>query len=311
MTKVAWPEMRSRNYDPSLATGAIASGGNIGTMIPPSVSFVIYGILTEQSIGRLFISGIVPGIVMALLFIGTITIIARLRPNLGPPGPSCSIKEKLLALKGIWAILLLFFLVIGGMYTGIFTATEAAGVGALGALIIGAALRRFTWQSIIIAFRSTVLTTSMAFFLLIGGRLFSNFIALSQIPMIAAETLITSGLSPLGFIVAILFVFLLLGCVMPSWPVMVLMVPVVFPMVIALGYDPIWFGVMMVLMAEFGAITPPVGINVYVVAGAAPDVPMGAIFRGIVPFLIALVVLTAILIAFPDIALFLPGLMMG
>ena len=311
MTTVALPEMRKRNYDPALATGAIASGGNIGTLIPPSVAFVIYGIIAEQSIGRLFIAGIVPGVLMAALFIGTISIIAHRNPKLAPPGPISSIKEKLLAFKGVWVIILLFILVIGGIYTGIFTVTEIAGVGALGALIIGLALRRFTRQSLARSFRETIVITCMAFLLFMGGRIFGILIATSEIPFIAAEFIMGSGLSTLAILLVILLIFLILGCVMPGWPVMILMVPIIFPAVIALGWDPIWFGVMMVLMSEFGAITPPVGINVYVVAGVARDIPMSTVFRGTIPFLCALTILTVLLIAFPSIALFLPNLMMG
>lgn len=311
MATVALPEMKRYKYEPGLATGCCAAGGIIGTMIPPSIAFVIYGILTQQSIGRLFIAGIVPGVLMTVFFIATITLRCWRNPQMGPPGPRSSAREKLASLKLVWSTLVLFLFVMGGIYTGIFTAIEAGGMGAIGALVIGAVMRRFTMAGFIKALRSTITVSGMVFLLFIGATIFAKFVALSRLPFVMADYITGSGLPQLLVIILIIFIFLVLGMVMPSYPVMILIVPIVFPAVEAMGYDPIWFGVMMVLMTEIGALTPPVAIDVFAVAGVAKDVPMNTIYRGVTPFIFALIIVAALLVAFPQIAIFLPTLMKG
>ena len=311
MGTVALPEMKRYKYLPSLATGCVAAGGTIGTLIPPSVTFIIYGILTEQSIGRLFIAGICPGLLMASLFIISIYVRSRLSPNLGPVGPKTSLIEKMVSLKGVWGILLLFLLVIGGIYMGIFSPSEAAGIGAFGALVISLARRGITRRGFTEALLDTGKITSMTFLLFIGATIFSSFLAVSRVPLVVADYVSGLPLPPLLILGVILFVYFALGCVIPSWPVLIMITPIFFPAVIALGFDPIWFGVLLVIMCEMGALTPPVGINVYVVAGVAPDTPMSTIFRGVLPFLLMQIICVGLLIAFPQIALFLPNLMKG
>jgi tripartite ATP-independent transporter DctM subunit len=308
---VSLPEMKRYKYNHAFAAAATAAGGIIGTMIPPSLAFIIYGIIAEESIGRLFIAGIVPGLMITLAFIATITIMCLRNPNLGPAAPAVTMKERFGALQGIWPILILFVLVIGGLYMGLFTATEAGGIGASGALIIGLAMRRFSKQSFVGALRATIVTTGMVLLLMIGASVFSSFIAISRLPAVLANFIATSGFPSVAVILIIIGVFFVLGMVMTSYAILIIITPIVLPTVLALGYDPIWLGVLLVLQTEIGALTPPVAINIFAVAGLDREIPMGSIYRAIWPFVGALLVVTAILIAFPQIALFLPKLMKG
>lgn len=308
---VSLPEMKKYNYDPSLATGCIAAGGTLGILIPPSIAFVFYGFMTSESVGRLFIAGIFPGVLLSALFMFLIWAMCRWRPWLGPPAPRASWKERMVALRGGWAMLLLFLLVIGGIYLGVFTPTEGGGVGAAGAFIIALIKRQLTWQAFLSSLGSTLVITAMVFILLIGAYIFGAFIAVSKLPFVLSDMASGSAMPPLVILIGILIVYLVLGAVSDILSAFVLTLPIVFPVAVALGYDPIWFGVILVIMVQMGLITPPIGLDVFVVGGIAKDIPMDTIFRGVFPFVGAMFVCIAILIAFPQIATFLPSMMKG
>jgi len=309
MGEVALPEMKRYKYDDRLATGCIAAGGSIGIMIPPSVVLIIYGILTEQSIGKLFLAGFIPGLLEAIFYIIVIYILTTRNPLMGPPGPVTSFREKIVSLKGTWAVLALFLLVIGGIYTGIFSPNEAGAVGAFGALVYALARRRLTWQSFVESLLGAGRITAMAFLILIGAMIFGYFLTVTRLPFALAD--VVSGLPMNRYIIlsAILLVYVFLGCIMEVLGMVILVVPIFFPVVIALGFDPIWFGILTVRTVEIGQITPPVGINVYVIKGVAKDVSLETIFRGIIPFFLGDICLLVLLVAVPQLSLFLPGLM--
>jgi tripartite ATP-independent transporter DctM subunit len=309
MGTIALPEMRRYKYDDGMACGAIAAGGSIGILIPPSIAFIIYASLTEESIGRLFIAGVIPGLMEAVFYIFTIYIICKIKPAMGPPGPSSTLREKIVSLKDTWGILVLFFLVIGGIYGGIFTPTEAAGVGAFGAFLLGIIRRKLTFGKILDSLAEASKNTAMLMLMLVGADIFGYFLTMSQIPFILAEFVVGLPVPPAVTMWAVLCVYIILGCVMPIIPAIILTVPIFFPVVTGLGYDPIWFGVIVVTMAEMGQITPPVGINVFVLAGVAKDVPLTKIFRGIFPFVIADIARVILIFFFPALALWLPSLM--
>ena len=309
MGSVALPEMRKYKYDPGFAVGSIAAGGTLGILIPPSMAFILYGIITEQSIGKLFLAGIFPGLLEIVLYFITIYILAKHNPSLGPRGPKTSWREKLTALKGFWAVAILFLLVMGGIYTGIFTPTEAAAVGAFGAFAIALGRRRLTRDNVITSFRNTLRTTGMIFIMIIGATVFSYFLATSGLTIVLADFLAGLPFSPLVILISILFLFLILGCILHAFSLLLIMVPILYPVILSLGIDPIWFGVLTVIMIEMGLITPPIGMNVFIMSGVARDVPMYTIFRGILPFFLADIIHVALLVAFPQIALFLPNIM--
>ena len=301
----ALPEMRRYKYNPSLATASVAAGDS-GHPDPPSMGFVLYGLITEQSIGKLLISGILPGILLALLFVIAISIWTKLDPAAGPRGPKSSWREKVMALKDVWAVLLLFIIVIGGIYSGVFNATEAAGVGTFCAFLIALVRRKLTKENIVTSFRSTLVTTGMIFLLIICAQIFSYFVAVSRLSSALAGFIGGLALPPLGILIAILILYVILGCIMEVFSAMLITMPILFPLVVSLGYDPIWFGVITVIMLEMGLITPPVGMNVFVIAGIARNVPMYTIFKGVWPFVLAMAICIVLLIVFPQIALFLP-----
>ena len=309
MGTLALPEMRRYKYDDGLACGCVAAGGSIGILIPPSIAFIIYAGLTEESIGKLFIAGIIPGIMEAVFYMITIYILCKVKPELGPPGPSSTLKEKILSLKDTWGILVLFILVMGGIYGGIFTPTEAAGVGAFGAIVLGFIKKKLNRQKILTALADASKNTAMLLLMLVGAHVFSYFLTMTQIPFMLSDFVVALPVPKYVMVWAILFVYIILGCIMPIIPAIILTVPIFLPVVTGLGYDPIWFGVIVVTMAEMGQITPPVGINVFAISGVAKDVPLGTIFRGIFPFLVADLVRVALVFAFPWLALFLPSLM--
>ena len=309
MGTVALPEMKKYKYDSALATGCIAAGGSIGILIPPSIAFIIYASLTEESIGKLFMAGVIPGIMEAVLYMLTIYVLCKINPRLGPPGPSSTWSDKFLSLKDTWGILVLFVLVIGGIYAGIFTPTEAAGVGAFGALILGFVKRKLTKEKILTSLADASRNTAMLLLMLIGADIFSYFLTMSQIPFLLSDFVVALPVPKAAMIGAILVVYVILGCIMPIIPAIVLTIPIFLPVVTGLGYNPIWFGVIVVTMAEMGQITPPVGINVFALAGVAKDVPLGTIFKGIFPFLVADVVRVLLIFFFPAFALWLPSLM--
>jgi len=308
--RVAMPEMRKYKYHASLATGAIAAGGSIGILIPPSVILIIYGIITEQSIGKLFLAGFIPGILEALFYIVTIAILTRRNPSLGPPGPRATGKEKLLSLVKVWEVVVLFLVVIGGIYTGVFTPTEAAGVGAFGTLCFALMRRKMTWEKFKLSLSGTINTTGMLFLIVMGAMLLGYFFSVSRLPFELAT--VASGLPVNRYIilVLILLVVLLLGCIMDSMAIVLLTIPVFYPIILKLGFDPIWFGILVVRVTEMGLITPPVGLNVYIIQGITGE-RMETVFKGVVPFIIADICEIILLILIPQLSLFLPGLMMG
>ena len=308
MGMVALPEMRKYDYDLSLATGAIAAGGTLGILIPPSVVLIIYGIQTEQSIGQLFVAGILPGILLSSLFIAAIIFMSLRNRNLGPQGPRTTFKEKIAALPGALEAALLFGLVMGGLLAGWFTPTEAGGVGALGALIIGLARRKIGFRDIGRAAMETALVVAMLFMILAGAMLFGKFLAVSRIPSELAQWAVSLPVPRVVVLVLVMAIYAVGGCIMDALSFLLVTISVFFPMVVQLGYDPIWFGVIVVILLEMGAITPPVGINVYVIKGVAQDVDLGLIFKGILPFFVAMIVCVAILMLCPSIALVLPRL---
>lgn len=308
MGTVALPEMKKYHYDEALATGTIAAGGTLGILIPPSVVLILYGIQTEQSIGKLFVAGILPGILLSLLFIITIYIQCRLNPELGPKGPRKSLMEKMLSLPGTLEPLILFIFVMWGLLVGWFTPTEAGGMGAIGALAIGLFRRNLDWKGLWTAASETTRVVAMLFMILAGAMIFGRFLAVTRIPTELAEWVITLHVSRVVILSLVLIIYMVGGCIMDALSFLLVTISVFFPMILKLGYDPIWFGVIIVILLEMGAITPPVGINAYVIKGVAKDVRLEVVFKGIIPFFISMIVCLAILIIFPQIALFLPGL---
>lgn len=309
MGTVALPEMKKYKYDPTLATGAISAGGTIGILIPPSIVLVIYGILTETPIGTLFIAGVIPGILEALFYIATIYILCKRNPALGPPGPPTTMTEKIVSLKGTWTILVLFTVVIGGIYLGVFSPTEAAGIGAAGALSLALLRKRISWGGFKDSLSDTLKTSGMIFTILIGAMIFGYFLAVTRLPFELASAVSELNVGRYYILAAILVVYLILGCMMVPMAMLILTLPIVFPLIVDQGFNPIWFGIITVRIFEIAQITPPVGINVFVIKGVADDVSMGTIYKGIFPFFIADLLHLALLIAFPQIVLFLPGLM--
>lgn len=308
--KVAMPEMKKYKYDSALATGAIAAGGSIGILIPPSVILIIYGIITEQSIGKLFLAGFIPGLLEAVFYIITIIIITRINPALGPRGPRASMNERMLSLFKVWEVLVLFVVVIGGIYLGVFTPTEAAGVGAFGTFCFVIYRKKLTWESFKSSLLQTTKTTGMLFMVVMGAMILGYFFSVSRLPFELATWV--GGLTVNRYVVLVLILVAVgvLGCLMDSMAIVLLTVPVFYPLVQNLGFDPIWFGILVVRVTEMGLITPPVGLNVYIIHGIT-RVPMGTIFKGVIPFLIADILEIMLLIAIPEITLFLPGLMDG
>ena len=309
MGRVALPQMRRFNYDDRLATGCIAAGGTLGILIPPSTGFVLYAILTEESIGRLFMAGVLPGLMLTALFVLTIYVMTRLRPSLGPAGPVFSLRERLLALRRATPIVGIIAVTIGGIYGGVFTPVEAAGVGAFLALAVALVRRSLDLERFKQVLLQSMRTTATSFLILIGAHIFIPFMALSGIPRELAGFLIGLNLGDLGILVVILAAYVVLGTFLEGFAILVLTLPIVFPLIVELGFSPIWFGVVMVIVLEMGLISPPVGVNVFVVKGIAEDVPMRHIFIGILPFWLAMIVALAILVAVPEIALILPNTM--
>ncbi len=308
--KVSLPEMKRYNYDAALATGSIAAGGTLDIMIPPSVMMIIYALLTAQSIGKLFIAGFVPGIILALFYLSIIYILCKRNPLLGPRGPAVSLKTKLASFKGLWATLLLFIIVIGGLYAGVFTPTEAGGAGAFGAFIFGIIQRKLNWQNFKESLGDAGKTTAMIFVIILGAMIFNYFLAMSRLPFSIAS--IVGGLEVNRYLVlaGILVLYIILGALMDEMAMVLLTVPIFYPVVLTLGFDPIWFGIIIIMMCVFGMIAPPVGMIVFVLKGIAPDIPIFTIYRGALPFFLAAAVLVVLMVAFPQIILLLPSLMM-
>ena len=308
--KVAMPEMKKYKYDPSLATGSIAAGGSIGILIPPSVILIIYGIITEQSIGKLFLAGFIPGILEAVFYILTIVILTKRRPELGPPGPRTTFNDKLFALLKTWEVMVLFIVVIGGIYLGVFTPIEAAGVGAFGTFIFSITRGKMSWQTLKSSLLSTANTTGMLFLIVLGAMILGYFFSVSRLPFELASWVGGWPVNRYVVLLMILAVVGVLGCIMDSMAIVLLTIPVFYPMIEQLGFDPIWFGILVVRVTEMGLITPPVGLNVYIIQGITGE-SMGTIFKGVIPFIVADVCEIILLILVPQLSLFLPGLMAG
>lgn len=310
MGTIALPEMKRFHYAPKLATGVVAAGGTLGFLIPPSLGFVVYGMLTEQSIGKLLIAGILPGILLSAAYIAIIIIEVKMDSRLAPMTPGgVSWKEKALALSGVWETLLVFLLVMGGIYLGFINPTEAGAIGATALFVIVLLKRRLTVNNLFTSLLEAVRISVMVLFLVAGANVFSYFLALSTIPTAVSTWMAELQVSPYVIFAIIVSIYLVLGCFLDAISMMVLTMPVIFPVVTALGFDPIYFGVICVLMMEAGLITPPVGLNVYTLAGVAKDVPMEDIFRGALPFLFSIIAAVIVITIFPKIALFLPSMM--
>lgn len=311
MGKVSIAEMERFKYDSRLSTGVVAAGGTLGILIPPSTGFVIYAILVEQSIGRLFLAGILPGLLLAGMFILTVTLLTTLKPELGPPGPKTSMRQKSKAFLGAVPIVGITLLTIGGIYGGFFSPVEAAAVGAALVIVTGAFMGHLTPVGLWRASKETVITTSTVMLIVMSASLINPFLALSHIPQVAGDFLTSLPLPPMGILILILLTYVVLGCFLDSLAMLVLTLPIFFPVIVNYGFDPIWFGVLIVLTLEMGLISPPVGMNVFIVKSVAKHVPLGTIFLGVVPFLIAMVITLAILIAFPQISLIIPNTMIN
>ena len=306
---VAYPEMRRHGYPKSFAAGVIAAGGTLGIMIPPSTVLAVYGIITQQDIGKLFIAGVIPGILATLMYMATVTIIGYVRPGFLPETSKAPWSERLAALRDVWATLLLFAFVIGGLYGGLFTATEAGGMGAAGAFLIGVVRGRLDRDGVKRALLEATRTSAAVFTILIGALLFGYFLTITQVPQRVTEMLTGLGIGRYGVLAVIMLMYLVLGCLMDAMAMIILTVPIVFPVIIALGFDPIWFGIIIVMTVELGLIHPPVGMNVFVIKSMVKEVDFTTIFKGVLPFVATDILRLIILIAFPILALWLPARM--
>ncbi|MBK7654527.1 MAG: TRAP transporter large permease [Betaproteobacteria bacterium] len=309
MSKVAYPSMKKLGYSDSLSTGVMAAGGTLGIMIPPSTIMVIYGIITETNIGKLFAAGVIPGVLTALLMMASIVWMTGRDPEHAPAGERTSWPDRWKALRGIWGVVLLVIVVLGGIYGGVFTATEGAGFGAAGAFLFALARRRLTWAVLYQVLVESARTTGMLFTLLIAATMFANFVNFTTMPGDLKDWITHLGLSPTMIIVAMMFIYIVLGTVMEELTMVLLTIPLFFPIVTSLGFDPVWFGVLIVMIVQIGLISPPVGMNLFVLNSLLPNVGLGAIFRGCWPFVVVMIGVLGLLITFPGLSLWLPSLM--
>ena len=309
MAKVCYPPMKKFGYSDALATGSIAAGGTLGILIPPSTLMVIYGIMTETSIGALFAAGMLPGLLATLLLLVAVRYVTWRDPSAGPPGERSDWPTRWRALRGIWGVTSLFVLSVGGIYFGWFTATEGAGIGAFGAFIFALARRSLTWRGLLTILTESTRTTAMLFVILIGAQIFANFIGFTSMPGDLKNFVSQYQVHPMWVMVGICVIYLILGTAMEELSMILLTVPVFFPLVVGMGFDPVWFGIIIVVVVEIGLISPPVGMNMFVLRTLIPGVPLGTIFRGVMPFVAADVVRLGILVAFPWISLWLPKLL--
>ncbi len=309
MARVAMPEMRRFGYEPAFAAGSICAGATLGILIPPSVILVIYGIMTEQNIGALFAAGVIPGLIATGFYLLASMWITHRHPNWGPPGERASWGQRLKAVRSIWGVLLLFALVMGGMYGGFFTPTEAAGVGATGGFIFALARGALNWRSLREVLVESARTSAMLFTIVIGASLFANFLNFTALPISLRDFVTQFDVHPVAIIIAICAIYVVLGTAMESLSMMLLTVPLFFPLVTALGFDPVWFGIIVVCVIEISLITPPIGMNIFVLSSVLPDVPTTTIWRGVLPFVAADILRMGVLIAFPGFSLYLPQLL--
>lgn len=308
MGAIALPQMKKYNYDTRLSSGTVVTGGTLGTVMPPSVVIIVIGLQTEQSIARLFLGGILPAILLGILFVLTILVLCRLNPKFGPPGPKTSFTEKLKSLTGVIEALAIFVLVMGGLFIGFFTPTEAGAVGVFCTFIVALAARRLTWNGLRNAILETLKISCMVFVLVTGAIIFGRFLAVTRIPFMVADFAASLPVSPFVILAFVLFIYLIGGCVMDALGFLVLTIPIFFPLGVALGFDPLWYSIILTMVTTLGAITPPVGVNIYVVKALAPEIGLGTIFKSVSYFLLACIVSMVILIVFPQIVLFIPGL---
>jgi tripartite ATP-independent transporter DctM subunit len=309
MAQVAYPSMKRFGYSDRLAAGAIASGGTLGIMIPPSTIMVIYGVFTETNIGKLFAAGVVPGILAALLLCLAVVYVTRRDPGAGPPGQRTGWRERWLALRNVWAVAVLFLFVMGGIYGGLFTATEGACMGAFGAMVFALWRGALTWRTLYAALLESARTTAMLFMILIGALMFAEFVNITALPADLKGFVTRFEVHPVLVVAAICTIYVVLGTAMEELSMVLLTIPVFFPVIVQLGFDPIWFGILIVTVVEIGLISPPVGMNLFVLKTLLPEVSTETVFRGVLPFMTADVVRLAILIAFPVLSLWLPSLM--
>lgn len=308
-TQIAVPEMRRYGYHEQLATGSVAAAGTLGILIPPSVIMVIYALAAEESVPMLFAAGMIPGILLALLFLVTVFVISRIRPDWAPAGPLMPWSERVRAVAAMWKLFLLFGLAVGGIYGGWFSPTEAAGIAAFAAIVIAFATRQMTWRVLYDCVIETLHTTAMLMFIIVGAWVFAYFVVQTRLPTGLIDLIKYFDLAPWAVIMMILVFYIILGCVLDAVAIILVTVPVFLPVVIALGYDPVWYGILMVVVVEIGLITPPVGLNIFVIRAQMPDIELVTVFKGIMPFLVADIVLIALLLIFPQIALWLPGIL--
>jgi len=309
MGAVALPEMKKYNYDNRLSSGTVVTGGTLGTVMPPSVVIIVIGLQTEQSIAELFLGGIVPAILLGILFVFTILMICKIYPNFGPPGPKTSFGEKIKSLPGVIEAIAIFVLVIGGLFVGLFTPTEAGAVGVLCTFIVAVATRRLTWNGLISSIVETLKISCMVFVLVTGAIIFGRFLAVTRIPFIVADFAASLPVSPFVILAFVLLIYLIGGCVMDALGFLVLTIPIFFPLGIALGFDPVWYSIILTMVTTLGAITPPVGVNIYVVKALAPEIAIGTIFKSVSFFLLACIIAIIILILFPQLVLFIPEML--
>ncbi len=309
MSKVAYPSMKKLGYSDAMSTGVIAAGGTLGIMIPPSTIMVIYGIITETHIGKLFAAGVIPGLMTAMLMMVAVVLMTWHDPEHAPAGEKFSWRERLIALRGIWGVLVLVFVVLGGIYGGIFTATEGAGIGAMGAFLFALARGALTWQILRQVLVESARTTAMLFTLLIAATIFANFVNYTTMPTDLKDWITHLGLSPIMIVGAMMVIYVILGTVMEELTMVLLTIPLFFPIVVQLGFDPVWFGVLIVMVIQIGLISPPVGMNLFVINTLLPKVGLGTIFRGVWPMVVVLIIALMILLAFPSLSLWLPSMM--
>ena len=309
--RIAYPEMKRYNYKPSLSLGTIAAGATMGILIPPSMGFILIGILTEISIGKLFMAGIIPGILEIIFYIITIFILCKFNPQWGPAGPKTTIKQKIVSLRLTWPVVFLFLLIIGGIYGGVFTATEAGAIGAFGALVISLAKRQLTRANFVESLLDTAQITGMMIALIIGAFIFKFFLAVTRIPFIFSDYVAALEINRYFIVVLLVIVYIILGMIFDIYAIIVMTTPIIFPTMEALGFHPVWFGVIMVRLMEMGEITPPFGFNLFALAGTIKDVQITDLYRGVIPFLIADVLHVALLIAVPVLSTFLPEMMIA
>ena len=309
MGRVSLPEMKRYGYHPRLATGCVAAGGTLGILIPPSTGFIIYALLTEESIGQLFLAGVIPGLLLTGLFMATIALLTWRRPALGPKAERLAWRERVRAVGRSTALVGIIFVVLGGIYLGVFTPVEAAAIGAFMTMVLTIVRRKLTWETLRFCVLETIKTFAFVYLIVIGAFLFNPFLAVTRIPNNLASFVGMLELAPVWVLLLIVFGYIVLGTFLEGIAIMVLTIPIVYPLVTGMGYDPIWFGVLLVVVLEMSLISPPLGLNVFVVKGIADGVPMNEIFMGVIPFWGAMLVCAALLIAFPGLALFLPETM--